>query len=218
MGIRTLLIGAAAAAIASLGGAALAAPAIDLTVPGVEYSGSLYTLGFSFTVGTNETITALGAYDSGADGLTGRAQVGLSDSVGTLLTSVTVPGGTVGTLDGLFRYASITPFALTPGAVYYLGAFEPDGLATSLGTGQGGAGSVNPLVNVIQDQFSPFDSSFGFPGSTNSHPGGAWLGANFELGGGVPEPAVWGMMLLGFFGVGLSLRADRKLRRLNGAA
>ena len=54
------------------------AAAIDLTTPGAEYNGGAYTLGFEFTVASNRTITSLGVYDSGANGLSSNAQIGIS--------------------------------------------------------------------------------------------------------------------------------------------
>lgn len=76
--------------------------AINLTTPGSEYGGGQYTLGFEFTVSSNRTITSLGVYDSGANGLSSNAQIGIWDTSGNLLTSTTILAGT-GQLDGLFR-------------------------------------------------------------------------------------------------------------------
>jgi hypothetical protein len=206
--MKSMLAGAAATVALSMSVSALASPAIVMTSPGAEYFGAAYTLGFSFTVSSPETISALGIYDSGMNGLNGAAQVGLWDSSGNLLTSATVPAGTGGNLEGFFRYAKIAPFIVTPGNTYLVGGFEPNDLASSLFTNQGGTGSTNPLINVVQDQFSLFNFSFSFPGSSNGNLGGAWLGANFQIGG-VPEPSTWAVMLIGLGLAGATIRRRR---------
>lgn len=186
--------------------------AVSLSSPGGEYSGSLYTLGFEFSVSANTAITALGAYDSGQDGFNGQVNVGLWDTSGNLLTSTVLAAGTGATLINDFRFGSITPFNLVAGQHYVVGAFEPSDLATSLNTGQGGSGSINPLVTIYEDRFSNFNSAFSFPDSTNFHPDGSWLGGNFEFGSAVPEPATWGMLLIGFACLGF-LGYKRSARR-----
>lgn len=193
--------------------AAIASPvaaqqtAVNLITPGAEYSGSPFTLGFEFTVSSPVSITALGVYDSGADGLTAPASIGLYDTSGNLLTSGNIAAGG-GTLDGLFRYVTITPFSLTPGTDYVIGSYESDN-ASSLGTDQGGTGTINPLVTIIQDRYNE-NGSLAYPDLSDGHSGGAWLGANFQFSiSGVPEPATWAMMLIGFGAIGFALRRRR---------
>lgn len=191
--------------------AASASPAVTLTSDGEYYLGAPYTLGFSFTVATADSITALGVFAANDGGSNGAADVGLWDSTGTLLAFASVPAGGVATLDGTFRYASITPYALTPGVTYVVGAYDPTDYATSFGNGQGGSAIVDPNVTILQDQYSPSNYAFSFPEASGGDVGGAWLGANFELGASsVPEPASWAMMLAGFGGLGLLLRARRR--------
>lgn len=190
---------------------AFAAPAVNLTTPGTEYGGSQYTLGFEFSVSGSQSINALGVYDNLGNGLASNASIGLWDLSGNLLTSTTILAGG-GTLNGLFRYNSISPFALTAGTHYIIGAYTTD-LATSLNAGQGGTGTINPLVTIYRDRFSNFNSLFSFPTETNSTPGG-WLGANFNLVEGqpaVPEPATWLMMVVGFGAVGFAMRRRPKV-------
>jgi hypothetical protein len=66
--------------------------------------------GWQFTVGSNPIeVTELGYQDFGSDGLVASHQVGiwrLSDE--SLIGSVAVPSGTVGTLEGFFRYAALS--------------------------------------------------------------------------------------------------------------
>lgn len=214
---KKLLLRAGLAAMLSMPVAAHAAPVITLTSPGTEYGGGLYTLGFEFAVSSaGLAIGQLGVYDNLGDGLASSAQIGLWDITGTLLTSTTIAAGS-GTLDNLFRFQAITPFNLVAGQHYVVGAFTTD-LASSLGTGQGGSGAVDPTITIFQDRYSNFNSAFSFADTTDNHVGGAWLGANFSLttAGAVPEPASWALMIAGFGLVGSAMR--RRVTKVSYAA
>jgi hypothetical protein len=203
---------AAAAASLLLAGVANAATAVDLDTPGSGYSSGLYTLGFEFELSAAATVDKLGIYDWNSDGLENVANVGLWLNDGTLLATVAIGSGTAGELIDQFRYGAISPVALQAGVRYVVGAYMDSGVtgtATSLGTGQGGTGSFNPLLSYVNDRFSNFDSAFGFPFETNNT-GGVWLGANLHFGGDViPEPASWAMMIAGFGVVGFAARRRR---------
>lgn len=196
--------------LATASTSAFATPAIVLGTPGAEYGGGSYTLGFEFSVSGSQMIDALGVYDNLGDGLSSDASIGLWDTSGNLLTSTSILAGG-GTLDGLFRYNAITPFALSAGTHYVVGAFTRD-LASSLNTGQGGSGSINPLVTIYGDRYSNFNNAFSFPGTSDSNVSGAWLGANFNLASqnsAVPEPGTWALMLVGFGLVGAGMRRQK---------
>jgi hypothetical protein len=173
-------------------------------------------LGFEFTVNSVLSVTHLGVYDHDADGLLARAEVGIWDSLGTLLASVFVPSGTSGLLVGTFRYEEISPLELTPGNTYIVGSYIDD-LASSFNTGQGGSGFYDSAINPIQDRFSNFNSMFSFPDSSNFHPAGAWTGGNFLYEGrAVPEPAslasAISALVIGFAGCLVRRRRSRQAR------
>jgi len=205
---KTVLAMLASAAIALSAGTAAASSAISLVTPGDLYSGDGITLGFEFSVLTHQSVTALGAFDDNNDGLKGRAEVGLWDTDGNLLLSTFVPAGTVGTLDGGFRFQSVTPFALIIGKHYIVGALDSADMESSWATGNNGTAALNPEMNFYGDRFK-YDSSLSFPGDTNGHLG-AWLGGNvFTEQGAVPEPATWTLMIGGFGLAGAALRRRR---------
>lgn len=88
-------------------------------------------VGWEFTALGDLKVVSLGIYDYGADGLANRPDVGLwevqLDGLGnvmssTLLSSVTIPGGTVAPLIDGFRYADVTAVMLTAGHRYSIGA------------------------------------------------------------------------------------------------
>jgi hypothetical protein len=84
------------------------------------------TIGWSFSVvGTDITVTSLGLYDSGGNGLADAHAVGLWTSGGTLLASATIPSGSGATLLGGYRYVAIAPVPLSAGQSYVIGALYP---------------------------------------------------------------------------------------------
>ena len=170
--------------------------AINMTTPGSEYSNSL-TLGFKFSVVRNALVTSLGVFDASQDGLSAEAQVAIWDTTSHLLTSVTVPSGTVGELDGFFRYAGIPNFSLLAGTEYIIGAYTIS-QASSLFAGAGGSGSVDPNVILVQDAYSA-GSGFSFPAQSDGL-SGAWLGANFRMAP-IPEPETYQMLALGLLAI-----------------
>lgn len=88
-------------------------------------------IGFTFVAKTNITVTELGYYDDGGDGLGIDHPVTLFDATGTTrLAEATVRAGTVDTLRGKFRYRSITPVNLTAGTTYVLAGYH-DSASTS---------------------------------------------------------------------------------------
>ncbi len=133
----------------------------------IEFGGANpATIGWTFTLGSDITVTSLGLYDSGEDGLANAHDIGIWNNSGTLLTSTTIPSGTSATLNAGYRYVSITPVVLSAGQTYVVGAFYPVGSGDKF------------IYNSSQTYASPitFGQSrqtalFGSPPSSLSFPG-----------------------------------------------
>jgi hypothetical protein len=91
-------------------------------------SGSDQLYGWIFTVNAPITVTSLGVFDNGSDGLAIPHDVGIfNETTEALLGSSTVPAGTGGTLIDGFRYESISPFSLIQGDSYVIVMTMPQG-------------------------------------------------------------------------------------------
>ena len=83
------------------------------------------TLGWEFAADMPITVTSLGVWDDGNDGLRDAHAVGIwtSNASQTLLVSTTVPSGTSAPSDAGYRYVDLTqPITLAAGS-YVIGAF-----------------------------------------------------------------------------------------------
>jgi len=83
------------------------------------------TIGWSFSLSNNVTVSSLGLYDSGGNGLANAHAVAIWTSGGTLVTSTTIPNGTGATLLGAYRYVAVPPVVLNSGQSYVIGALYP---------------------------------------------------------------------------------------------
>jgi hypothetical protein len=196
-------------------GGAKAGFAVTFNGPQASYeiSSSGFVSGFEFTPNANITVTSLGWNDlggsptSGPDGFLAPHLVGIyrfSDEA--LLTSVTLPAGTVAPLtDGFFRYGDVSPLALTAGTTYvlvgttngYVGGSsinEPTQNRT-LGVGA----FIDPMITTgaWRDGLTVNPSSLEFPNFVVvPNPTVLAFGPNFQFGlSAVPEPT--SMALLG---------------------
>ncbi len=84
------------------------------------------TYGWKFTVGdTPLSVSRLGFFDAGLDGLTDAHQIGIWDTGGNLITQATVPSGTGGSLVGAYRFELASPATLSANTTYHIGAHSP---------------------------------------------------------------------------------------------
>lgn len=168
--------------------------------------------GWIFLVNSEITVTSLGVFDAGSNGLAGPHQVGLWDSVGNLLASTTVTNASTPVAsihaDGQWLFQSIGPVNLgigqyTIGALYFNN--DPD-LAVILGS----VFSIPEVTHVAGVQL------IGAPGLVQPTQGqipGGIFGPSFLVdngNGAVPEPSEWAAMgVLGMALGGLALRKRR---------
>ena len=144
-----------------------------------------FTTGWAFST-AGLTVTALGYFDDGQDGLLNAHDVGIFASDGALLVSATVPQGVVGTLNADWRFVAITPVALDAGS-YVIGGFSNgyDPIVVA------GAAAGSPAIKLGSLSWYTFGGSLSFPNST----GNVYLNPNFEFDRAVtpasatPEPA-----------------------------
>jgi hypothetical protein len=206
-GFRAAVLGLAAATLI----AAPAAAQVFVASPGggTLRFGNNFTLGSSFTVGSNPvSVTSLGVWDSNNDGLTFAKPVGIWDSANTLVATATIPAGTTGTLVGEFRYMSITPIVLSANASYTIGAFYASSDSDLLHDHTGGLAPT--MSSDFTNYTARFDNATGFSDPTGGTSGPAYVGPSFQYTV-VPEPS---SLLLGVVGACM-LWSCRRRRRPN---
>jgi hypothetical protein len=182
---------------------------------GVNYfRGTFANFGWTFTTSQDRSVSGLGVFDLGSDGLADAHEVGIWDANGSLLVSAIVkdqPLTSSTSARGDWRFASVDATFLAAGS-YTIGAYYPtsqDGFVGSAedakalvsaadwidyGEGMVTTGGTQFFArpdSAVSDQFNP-----------------AFFGTNF-LSSGVPEPATWAMMLIGFGAIGYSMRRSR---------
>jgi Domain of unknown function (DUF4082) len=192
--------------LTALAAGSLMANAVLSFDPAGASSGSEFdqSVGWEFNVLSTITVTGLGWYDQGADGLQMAHTVGIWDSLGTLLTSATVAAGTTDPLDGLFRTVSIASIVLTPGT-YIVGGqnFSTDTEQLAFGV----TPTTIASIAFLGGEYSAEDGIFEEPTNLTGNANCCW-GPSFSASA-VPEP---GALTLCGFGL-LSLAVVRYRRK-----
>jgi hypothetical protein len=183
------------------------AAAVEFTDAFVAHDSQL-SLGFVFTTNQEASVTALGYYDENKDGFLTNHEVGIFDSNGTLLVSAILEAGSGATLDGHYRYKTVTPINLAANETFVV-------VGTTYGFPDGWAfGSSSSLIGFVVDPriTVPSDAARFIYQNDNvlrvptEHFGDFTIygGPNFVLGnpvsGEVPEPATLTLTLAGVAG------------------
>jgi hypothetical protein len=204
---KLLVLLVAAFLLVSVASAATIAMTINIATP--PAGSSALMRGWAFTLANTTTVSRLGWYDAGQDGLTASHQIGIWDITGgTLFMSGTVSSGTADPLTDRFRFTSNLSgtTTLAPGG-YVIGGLSDSGDGTVRLMGPGDV-TFAPGISYIQDRVG--GGTFSYPASTGGFDIG-YFGPNFLVGeAAVPEPAT-------LFLVGGALSALTSLRRRRGS-
>jgi hypothetical protein len=173
-------------------------------------AGSAASIGTPVTVGSTAlTVSALGFFDEGGNGLLSSHEVGIYDLSQTLLGSVTIPAGTGATLANGTRWVTLgTPINLSANTNYVLAT-------TFQGTGDRG-NVATPAQITIASGISL--SGLGFTralGGTLAYPGQLFGDGEFIFGANmqftpVPEPSTY---VMGVIAAGMAALFRRRRRK-----
>jgi hypothetical protein len=174
-------------------------------------------VGWGFTALAEEglTVTGLGWYDYGGDGLSHEHLVGIWDFRGNLLASALVPSGKSAPLEHMYRQVEISPIELLLGRFYYIGGLDfadsTDRIAVDVDR------ITSPDVVYASAYLAPVGGGFQWP-NLNSPPntvhdngfyGPMFFIPNIPKDWTIPEPATFTLVGAGLAGLGLMRRKRR---------
>jgi MYXO-CTERM domain-containing protein len=161
---------------------------IAITFSGGSLGGSAQTRGWSFSTDSDITVTSLGWFDSGADGLAASHQVGIWTTGGTLLMSATVAAGTADPILNNFRFNS----ALTGSPSLTAGTYVIGGLSTNSDQVAflvpAGNVTLAPGIAFLQNRTNNNSGVFSFPGDSQSGLDVGVFGPSFQFDVVAPVP------------------------------
>jgi hypothetical protein len=175
-------------------------------------------LALLFQVNSPITVNELGVFNASGSGLiTGTIQVGIYNSLGSLVTPVVTFHGQY-TASGYDIFQSILPILLGPGSYEVdavgFSASDPNG---NLNTGSSSGPILNDDGGRLTFQGAAYDASSGLDDPTTcvSCQGPPAQYRQFDAGtfGITPEPAFYGVLALGLAGLFLGVR--RRKSRLS---
>ncbi|MEP6755698.1 MAG: PEP-CTERM sorting domain-containing protein [Chthonomonadales bacterium] len=186
--------------------------ALDFTAGGLGGAQDNSMLGWEFSLANQVTLTDLGIYDEGNDGLFNSHQIGLWTGGGTLVSSATIASGFSGSVVnsasglGSFRFNNVSPVSLTPGS-YVIGALWGIQDRDYIRTGSNNVPTplnMAPGFSFTQLRYN-VNSGFAFPASSFARNGHFGPDLRFTT---VPEPG----MVVSLLGAG-SLGGFMLIRR-----
>lgn len=169
-----------------------AAPALDFSLSGahLENQSVTGTLGWEFSVNQAITITHLGLFDLGQDGLAESHAIGIWNVTGgNPLFQATIPAGNATSLDGKFRYVQIPDTILQPGN-YVIGA-QYFGVSADSRVSEATGITTDPSITYLGGRYE-IGSNLPFPNTPSGS--GHYFGPNFQV---VPEPSSIALFSIG---------------------
>ena len=184
-----------------------------------DCAGAGTTIGYSITLTNSVTITGIGVWDSGSNGIGVSTQAGIWDAMGSLLTSAFVDDMSTpvasAEASGRWLFTSIPSLVLGPGTYFVGNLFIENGLLAQLGPAFGGAplsaltqSGVSVGGSVLTDTFS---TGFGAPLSfytTGLAVGTTLMTEDLQISA-APEPGSVALVLAGLTAVGVRYRRKR---------
>ncbi|MEO6567702.1 MAG: SBBP repeat-containing protein [Opitutaceae bacterium] len=137
------------------------------------------TAGFRFTVGSSDiSVSALGFYDQGANGLSDAHPVAIFDAItGLPLLSAAIPSGVGATLESGFRFVQVAPVTLRARTTYVINGYRPTAAD----------GILYNVSNLTTPSFLTYNTEVAANGTgglvfTNTPFGASngWFGPNFK--------------------------------------
>lgn len=205
--IRLMFLGLMGMAVLAIPNQAPAGLILDFNGGFAATPSTDQTLGWQFSLAQSETLTALGIWDLGSNGLAANHLVAIWSTSGgaslaqVLITNASTPVASTQAAGRWLFENLATTITLTPGN-YVLGADYPSGNADLVHTGASSLSLASGVTFTSGRFTSPTTPAFDFPNATFPTSGGHF-GPNAMFGtvAAVPEPGSLTLVGLGAFGL-----------------